>query len=225
MKKIAILIIALFLVTGCSVKYNVIINEDLSVSEEAKLEGTEDLYKIYYKTTKKHVLENILNLYKATLEENSYQYELVEDKEPYVIVNKKYDSIKDYIDNSKLFNDYFDEIKYTENKNIRRIETIGYNENDVDNPDRFVVEKLKIAITSSYIVKNHNAKDVNKNTNTYYYELDNENDKILLEYDISKKFDPKMDLIKKITIALIIVVIIWIAVIILTKKNKKKLII
>lgn len=221
MKKIVILIIALFLVTGCSVKYNVVINEDLSVEEEAKLAGTEDLYKIYYKTTKKHVLENLLNLQKDALDENNYQYELIEDNEPYVVVNKKYDSVKEYIDNSKLFNDYFDEIKYTEDKNIRKIETIGYNEDDVDNPERFVVEKLEIAITSSYVVKNHNAKDVNKTTNTYYYELDDENNKILLEYDISKKFNPNGELMQKLVIAFIIIVVIWVTVVILTKKSKK----
>lgn len=221
MKKIVILIIALFLVTGCSVKYNVVINEDLSVEEEAKLAGTEDLYKIYYKTTKKHVLENLLNLQKDALDENNYHYELIEDNEPYVIVNKKYDSVKEYIDNSKLFNDYFDEIKYTEDKNIRKIETIGYNEDDVDNPERFVVEKLEIAITSSYVVKNHNAKDVNKTTNTYYYELDDENNKILLEYDISKKFNPNGELMQKLVIAFIIIVVIWVTVVILTKKSKK----
>ena len=221
MKKIVILIIALFLVTGCSVKYNIVINEDLSVNEEAKITGTKDLYQIYYKTTKKHVLEDLIGVYKEDLDMNNYQYELVEDKEPYVFVNKKYDSIKDYINNSKLFNDYFDEIKYIENDNIKKIETIGFKENDIDDPERFNVQELEISITCPYVVRLHNAKDVNKETNTYYYELTSENNKILLEYDASKKFNPHSDLIKSLIIAFIVIVIIWIAVIILTKKNKK----
>lgn len=220
MKKIVILIGALLLVTGCSVKYNIVINEDLSVSEEAKLTGTEKFFDVYYKTTKKHVLEGMIDIYKDQLIENKYQYELIEDKVPYVLVNKKYDSVNEYINNSKLFNNYFDEIKYTENKNIRRIETFGYNENDIDNPDRFVIEELEITITCPYVVKNNNAKDVNKQTNTYYYELNKDNNKILLEYDISKKFNPNADLIKTLIIAVIVVVITWITVVVLTKKNK-----
>ena len=222
MKKIVILIIALFLVTGCSVKYNIVINEDLSINEEAKISGTEELYKTYYKTTKKHVLKGFIDLYKNSLEENEYQYELVEGKDPYVIVNKKYNSVEDYINNSKLFNGYFNEIKYTEDGNMKKIETIGFNPNDVDNPDRFDVKAIEITITCPYEVKNHNARYVNKNTNTYYYDLNEKNNKILLEYDISSKFNPKGDLIKTLIMTLIAVVIFWIVIIVITKKNKKK---
>ncbi len=221
MKKIVILIIALFLVTGCSVKYNVVINEDLSINEEAKISGTEELFKTYYKTTKKHVLEGFLDLYKNSLEEANYQYELVEGKDPYVVINKKYDNVEDYINNSKLFNDYFDEIKLTEDGNNKKIETIGFHPNDIDNPDRFDVKKLDITITCPYEVKNNNAKYVDKETNTYYYELTEKSNKILLEYDISNKFNPNSDLIKTLTMIFIGVIITWIIIAIITKKNKK----
>ena len=223
MKKIVILIIALFLITGCSVKYNVVINEDLTVNEEAKISGTERLYEPYYKTTKKHVLESFLDIYNNFLKENNYQYKLVEEKEPYITINKKYNNVEEYINNSILFNDYFDEIKYTENGSKKKIETVGFHENEIDNPDRFYVEELEIAIKCSYKVKNHTATKVDKMTNTYYYELNENNDRILLEYDVSSKFNPNEDLIKTIIICVVIILGIWILVYYFSKKNNKNI--
>lgn len=220
MKKILVLIAFIFLITGCKVDYHVVINEDLSLTEEANLTGTQDFFDNYYKTTKTHVLESFIDIYKDVLETNNYQYELVKDTTPYVKVNKTYDSVSDYTKNSILFNDYFDEVKYTEDGNIKRIETVGFNEDEPDNPNRFEIAELTISIKCPFKVKNHNAKEVDKRTNTYYYEL-NEDNKILLEYDISSKFNPQEELIKTLIICIIVVVAIWLAIIILNKKSKK----
>lgn len=223
MKKIVILIITIFLLTGCSVKYNLVINDDLSVSEEAKLTGTDSFFDNYYKTTRKHVLENFIDIYKEVLTEKEYQYKLIaeEEKKPYVLVSKKYNNIKEYIDNSMTFNGYFDEIKYTENGSIKKIETFGFHENDIDDPERFNVQELEIAITCSYKVRNHNAKEVNKKTNTYYYELSKENNyKILLEFDANRKFDSNEGIINTVLICLGIIVLSWVLIYILNKRKK-----
>ena len=137
MKKIGLLVISLLLITGCSVQYNLKINEDLTIVEEASLTGTEEFFANYYKTTKKNVIKDSLELYQDILKENNYSYELIDSSTPYVKVNKKYNNIMDYTKNSILFNDYFDEVKYTENGNIKKIETVGFNENNPDDPNRF----------------------------------------------------------------------------------------
>lgn len=222
MKKIVILIITLFLITGCSVKYSVVINEDLTMVEEAKLTGTDDFFADYYKTTRTNVLKSILEVYQDKLDENNYQYELVEDKtKPYVILTKKYDNGNDYVTNSLLFNKYFEEVKYSEDGNIKKIETIGYNGDIPDDQDQFSIRELEISIKCPYKVKNHTAKKVDKETNTYYYELNDENNKILLEYDTSTKFNPNSDLIRTLLILFGIVIASWIIIIIVSKKNKK----
>ena len=215
------LVSVLLLITGCSVKYNVVINEDLTLNEEAKLTGTDEFFSNYYKTTKTNVLKTMIEIYGDILSDKNYTYELVEDTTPYVKVNKKYDSVKDYVDNSILFNDYFDEVNYTEDGNIRRIETIGFNDNDPDNPERFNIKELEISITSPFKVKNHNAKNINKNTNTYYYQLNSKNDKIILEYDISRRYNPNTDKILMIIVCALIIIASWLAILILNKKSKK----
>ena len=221
MKKIVILIIAVFLITGCSVKYNIVINEDQTIVEEAKLTGTDDFFANYYKTTRLNVLKSFLDIYQDILNEKGYQYKVVEEDTPYVLVNKKYSNGNEFVNDSILFNDYFDEVKYTEDGNIKKIETTGYNGNDPDNPDRFDVKELEISIACPYKVKNHNAKYFNEKTNTYFYELNDENDKILLEYDTGVKFNPNEKLIRILIICGIALVVIWITIVIINKKNNK----
>lgn len=220
MKKIVVLLASIFLITGCSVKYNIIINEDLSLAEEASLTGTPDFFAKYYKTTKINVIKSYLDIYETILEENNYKYELKEDSTPYVDVKKTYKSVSDFTENSILFNDYFDEVKYSENGNIKKLETIGYREvNPDDNEDRFYVSELEISIKCPYKVVNHNAKKVDKKTNTYYYDLV-QDEKLLLEYDTSSKYNPNSELIRTLLICLIAVIGIWITVVYLIKKNK-----
>lgn len=223
MKRIIVLLIAMFLITGCVAKYNLVINEDLTVTEEARLTGNDDFFHNYYRTTKKNVLKDFIDIYQTILDDKKYQYEIKNDSTPYVFLTKEYSSVNDYVNNSILFNDYFDEIKYTENGNIKRIETIGYNPNEPDNPDRFDIKELEIAIKCPYKVKNHTATKVDKMTNTYYYELNENNDRILLEYDISSKFNPNEDLIKTIIICVVIILGIWILVYYFSKKNNKNI--
>ena len=221
MKKICILIMFIFLVTGCSVNYNLTINEDLTVTENAKLTGTSDFFSNYFKTTKKNVLKSYLDVYQGVLTENKYTYELKEDTVPYVLVERKYDSIKEYTEKSILFSDYFEEVKYTEDGDIKRIETTGYDKgNPDDNRDRFYLREASIAIKCPYKVKDHNAKNVDEETNTYYYELPNEDDVIILEFDASSKYNPGAKTIKIIIIMALVVIVSWLTVFILNKKNK-----
>lgn len=223
MKKIVILAAFLLLITGCSVGYKLTINEDATVFEEANLSGTDKFFETYYKTTKKNVLKSFLDIYKDVLSDNKYNYELIEADTPYVYVNKKYNSVKEYVDSSKLFNGYFDEVKYTEDGNLRKIETIGFNENNVNDPDRFSVSKMSIAIKCAYEVENHNAVSVDSNTNTYYYKFDEESDhKIILEYNIAKKFNANKNMIMQLIVCAIILLIIWIYVYYSDKKKTQK---
>ena len=220
MKKILALISLLFLLTGCTVNYHVTINEDLSVLEEVKIYENEDFYDMYYKTSKSNALKTFLDEYKDDLEKNNYEYEIIKDTNPYVILRKKYKTMEEYLQNGKLFNDYFDEINYHKDGDIVKITTNGFNPMDDDVPERFYIDNLEIAITSSYKVINHNATRISKDTNTFYYEIDDNTEEfsIILEYDTSKKFNANHDLYVVMMILIGITVASWIFIII----NKKK---
>ena len=219
-KKILAFLLILF-VTGCQVKYNVTINEDLTVLEQAIIYGDDDLYSTYYKTTKNNVLKSNLDTYREFLNENNYKNSIEESDEPSINLEKKYNDISSYINSSKLFNDYFDKINYSRNGNIIKIETEGFKPCEEDDPNRFYIDELDIAITSKYNVLNHNATRVDKDTNTYHYTIKaNTNDfKILLELDTSKEFNPKLRMYTMMVILFIIIVGAWIMVFVLNKKK------
>ncbi len=221
MKKIVLLIISLLLVTGCSSQYHLVINEDLTVNEEAILTGTNDFFANYYKTTKKKVIKSMVEEYSTILDENGYTYNIVEEEKPYAVVSKKYHDLNEYTKTSILFNDYFDEVNYVENGEMKKIETVGFNPNNPDDPNRFNVKELKISITCPYKVKNHNATKVNKATNTYYFELNEESDyKILLEFNTSKKYNSHEESIIIIISCLGLICLCWIIIYIINKKKK-----
>ncbi len=221
MKKFLLILICLIM-TGCNVKYNVNIDEGLKVSENIIVEGDDELYDTYYKTSRNKVLKNFLDMYNNDLEQNGYKYELVKGEYPYIKINKNYNNVLEYLDNSKMFNGYFDKINYNENGNIIKIETEGFNPNISDDPERFYVHNVDIAIKCSYKVLNHNASRVDEKTNTYHYILENgtEDFKILLEFDSSRKFNPYLKTIITIIISLLIIVLVWIIIYFLNRKKK-----
>ena len=220
MKKIMFLICLLILLTGCTAKYNVKINEDLSIIEEVYMYGDDDLYSTYYKTTHMNVLKELLEPFEDILKENKYEYSV--NEEGYIYITKKYVSIKEYIDSSILFNNYFDKIDYNKNEKSIKIETEGFYPNSTDDPDRFYVKDLDIAITSSYKVLNHNASKVDDKTNTYFFNIkeDTEDFKLMLEIDTTSKFNPYVKMYIKILVAFLIVLTSWIVVFYLNKKKK-----
>ncbi len=221
MKRIVILAVCILLITGCSVKYNLTINEDLSITEGASLTGTQDFFDLYYKSTKTNVLQFFLDIYKEILDEYHYEYKIVNSETPYVAISKKYNTINDFINESKLFNGYFDEVKYTEDGKIKRIETVGFNPNNPSDPDRFDIQKQEIIIKCPFVIKDNNAKRIDKKTNTLYYELDEKNNKIIIEFDSSKKFNANMELIQILVICAVILVGAWVVILINKNKNKK----
>lgn len=190
MKKKLFLLLILFLLTGCKVNYNLSINEDYSIDEIVSMTGTDAFFDTYYRTSKKNVLEMVLDDYKDILKDNEYLVEMVNDSVPYIKATKKYQNIEEFSENTIFFENYFDEIKCTKNGNILTIETVGFNPNELDDPERFYVRDLDIAIKSIYKVKNDNASYVDELTNTYYFRMDEKKEdfKILMEIDLSSKY-------------------------------------
>lgn len=222
MKKFVILVI-ICLLTGCSVNYQVTIDRDLSVLEEANIKADDELYKDYYRTTKYNILDSLLKYHENNLKEKDYNYEVIESNNPYVVVSKKYNNIKEYLDNSLLFNDYFDKINYTKEGNIVKIETEGFNPNLRDNPSRFYIDNLDIMITPEFKVINSNATKIDEKTNTYHFMIKNDtiDFKILIEFDTGKGFVTNLNVKIFLILATLAVIIFW-TVFFINKKKKEK---
>ena len=91
--KIFIIGILLILVTGCSGNYNLKINDDMSINEELYL--TIDNSNNAYTKTLKIFKEN-------NIPEDDYEV-VLSDNNVRITYNKKYDSIEEYLLNSKVY--------------------------------------------------------------------------------------------------------------------------
>ena len=220
MKKVVILGCLVFLLTGCTVNYNIEIKDNLKIKEEALIYGDEELYNSRYRTTRAKVLKEMLNIYIKDLNNKNYQAKVIEEI-PYVNLNKEYNNMEEYINNSLLFNDYFDKINYTTNGKIVKIETEGFNPNEEENPGRFFVDNLDISVKCAYNVIKSNATKVDK-TNTYHFIINSntEDFKILLEYDTGSRFIANLDIYILIGVILVATAGSWFLVYRLNKKKQ-----
>lgn len=171
--KIFIIGILLILVTGCSGNYNLKINDDMSIDEELYL-----------------TIDNTNNAYTKTLKifkENNIpekDYEVVlSDNNVRITYNKKYDSMEEYILDSKVYHELIDEIQFNKsndyidlyvNQKLKlsndSIKSNGTNLVDLD--------VLQINIENPFDVNFSNAEIVNDNVYTW----------TIKKGDIEKKF-------------------------------------
>ena len=117
--KIFIISILLILVTGCSGNYNLKINDDMSINEELYL--TIDNSNNAYTKTLKIFKEN-------NIPEKDYEV-VLSDNNVRITYNKKYNSIEEYLLDSKVYHELIDEIQFNKSN---------------DYIDLYVNQKLKL---------------------------------------------------------------------------------
>lgn len=215
------------MMTGCKVEYNLTILEDLKIEESLNMTASEEIFNNYYKNSKLSVVKRLLDEDKATLDENNYHYEIVEDSIPYVLADKEYSDMETFTKNSIFYKQYFESLECEEKDGIITLKTKGFEPNDPENPNRYYIKDLTISITSKYKIVDSNANKVNKKTNTYYWNIDNETTdfSLMLSYDSNVKFNPYINTYIMIFVSILIIIITWVSVWYFDqkeKKNKKK---
>ena len=133
--KIFIIGILLILVTGCSGNYNLKINDDMSVDEELYL--TIDSTNNAYTKTLKIFKEN-------NIPEKDYEV-VLSDNNVRITYNKKYDSIEEYLLNSKVYHELIDEIQFNKSN---------------DYIDLYVNQKLKLSNDNGIKINGTNLTDL-----------------------------------------------------------------
>lgn len=169
-KKYLLLLLIIFLLTGCKVDYKININKDLTVVEEIKMTGTEEFFKLYNKTSKTNVLKMLLEEDENVklLIENGYEYELKEGKEPYVIATKKYSSLEEYQKNTIFKNQIFEDINISKSGKKYHFETGEFIPNDEEEQGRYFIRDLTVNVSSYYMLDgNYETKDDKNNILKY----------------------------------------------------------
>ena len=191
---IGLLVIVL---TGCSGNYDLTINEDLSVTEEVKL-TLDDEQDVYDKTVK--IFED------NDIDPENYKVSLKDD-EVNIYYKNKYNSIEDYVLNSKLYKQIFNEMQYNK---TRKYVDLYVNENIKEKNDSTFIngtnlvdfDVIQVNVKTPFEVLVNNA-DL-KNDDTYTWTIKKGESKKKIQF----QFSPKVDKTSTKSIILIIVIII-----------------
>lgn len=168
MKKIIkiIFLCLIFLVTGCSVEYDLIINEDGSVNETVMAQENTKRLESQTRLKGDAAVSYIYDMYKRTGKETSATRN--DSQYTYTTVTKSYSSIDEY---SKQFkSDVFE--KFLISKNNDEI-TLKSNQTKIlggDSSYQLLYDDIKINITIPYKVISSNADEVRGNTYTWNIE-------------------------------------------------------
>lgn len=210
--KIFIIGILLILVTGCSGNYNIKINDDMSIDEELYL--TIDSSNNAYTKTLKIFKEN-------NIPEKDYEV-VLSDNNVRITYNKKYDSIEEYLLDSKVYHELIDEIQFNKSNdyidlyvnqklklsNDNVIKTNGTNLTDLD--------VLQINIENPFDVNFTNAEIVNDNVYTWTIKKGDTDKKIQMQ------FKPSLNIFPYKQVAVLSTVIVCILIIIFTIYGRYK---
>ena len=211
-KKIIIFLLVLFL-CGCSGNYNLTINNDLSIEEnlELTIENSNDNYNKSLK-----IFQN------NDISKDNYDVKVVENKVK-ISYNNKYDSIEDYILNSKVYTQLFDKIQYNKTNNYIDLyinENIKMKNNDtISNGNNLTdLDVIQINITNPYKMNYTNAEFINDNTYTWSINKNDINKKIQIQ------FKPSIDKfpIKQVVIISLILVVTFILLFNLYRRYKNR---
>lgn len=209
--KILIIIISIFIFSGCKGEYNIIINKDLTISENVNI-SIENKDNAYEKT---------INLFENNdIEESRYN---VTQNDDYVNIKYKEDfsNFEDYFLNSKFYNRIISNEDFNKNnKGLKYKSFANLKLDDKENSklnNSFYISNLKINITSPYTIRENNADEVKNNTLTW----------ILKENDTQKKFYFNLEYMKQnnfyiVIILLCILIVIIPTIYLITKYFKEK---
>ena len=194
LKKVLLLLLV-FLLTGCSTTYNVTLKANSSVQENAeiKINDTEDNYS--------RILKLIENYNISTK-----NYKISRDSENIVITyNKKYNNIENYVLNSFLYKQVFNDIQVNKTVSNTTLETdANFNNNNISiNKDNIInVESMKINLISDLPILKENADLKDGNKYTWIYNVNQRTKKISVTYSNT----PSIMTYKSITISILIII-------------------
>lgn len=194
MKKVIICIIFLIILSGCTIKDNVIVNYNGSVKEEVHVLQKNDIIG----NNLKSMVDNKISQNKLVLDYKKYNYNYEKGSElSGAVIYKNYDNICSYFENS-AFNQYVYKYMdcnlnngYYEIKNDT--EYIPYCPECSDWP---ALEKITYKISLPIPAEEQNADEINGNTYTWNYDKDTTNKNFYLKISKSKLEDYKSNYIK-----------------------------
>lgn len=224
MKKIKylFLILVIILFTGCTVKYNLIIDDDLSVTETVEAIEQESVVKTNTGMKGDKAVKYIYNIFKRD-EVDMNLSSKSDGRNISGTASAGYNSLDEYV--SSFTSDIFEKANLSKSNNIYSLSFKQSEKLSTKSSNAPMYDKVELSITLPYKVISHNADKVYRDTYTWYLERDQELRTIKIKFDTSSKkgsFNFFNFNIKYTYIALAIFIVIIISMIAMVYINNKK---
>ena len=178
--KIVLLMILVLLVSGCSVKYNLTINDDKSVNEEVIAEEYTKRMNLSTGLSDKESIDYLYNLFNRV----GLKTKITSKKDgnlTIATVKGYHDSLDDYVDN---FNsDIVKQVNMTKKDNIV---TLRFKQSEVlstTSSKGFAYNKIKVSIEVPFKVVDHNATSIQKNIYSWEIKEDEPVKEMMISFD------------------------------------------
>lgn len=185
----------ILLLTGCTAEYNVTISKDLKVEENVVVLG-DDRFKITGSYTIDSIYNALINnysdIYNIVKNNNINKYS--DSGNLSASSEKSYNNLNDYVLSDYIKVLYSDGLSLKENGSVITIASDNLMDNfwlfldDMDSDP--LITELKINIKLPFVVTDHNADDVDEDSNTYtwVYNQNNASKQISIEFDKDRLF-------------------------------------
>lgn len=221
MKKCILLFLLFICCFGCKARYNLVINDDLTVEETIVGLETEDFYDKYEYSTKESVVSFAMVSKESYLNKNNFNIKNIEEDSWYgAQATKKYNDIKDYFNKSKAYAQFYDGWNIDEYKGIITIKTTDWLHPNHDSLDRYyVTDGAIVTIKLPFRVIKNNADHYDRNNNEYSWDISKKKE-IYLKFDSNKT--AKQQQSQNVLMIIILLVILLVSFISYAFYKKKK---
>lgn len=226
LKLIVLAIVVMAFLSGCSVNYDLYINEDFSVNEEiVSKEYTRKIEKI---TSLKgeEAVNYLYDMFRKNLENENFYYK-EENNMVVATTTESYNSIKNF--KKRFSSDLFSNIKITDNNNETTLMANQKQKLGNEGSKNLLYDEVTISIHLPFKVLENNADEIKNNTYIWKIKKDEDLKNIKLVYDNKTKInsfsisvkDKNINVHYGLIIGVVAVIIISSTIIIITINNKK----
>lgn len=198
-RKILLVICMLFIMTGCSIKYDIEITKDLNINEKIYITENNDTFE-KIGTTNKLYISTMAETYRNNEKYKTYEINEEYNKEQSGIeANKKNKTLQEYQLNNGVKKTLFGFIVLKEENNQVTFSATDYRGEQFfqeSNRGQIEYDSVQVDIKLPFDVKEHNADKYNeeKGIYTWYFDKTSKNKEIKLIFN--KKMSLKKQLIK-----------------------------
>lgn len=177
--KIIFTLLVIFFMTGCSVKYNLEINEDSSINEEViASENTKRLEKLT-KLKGDQATNYLFNMFTRPNEDISF-FTNIKNFDTFATASTVHNDLNEY--SSRFSSDVFEKVEIINNDNLTTILAKQDKSLSKESSTSLLYDDIEVNITIPFIVEEHNADKVSKNKYTWNIKSDDELKTIKISY-------------------------------------------